>query len=62
MSAPVSRDAPSLSTGRPTTTRVELTAAQREAARISGVDDVTYARNLLRLNSLKQQGHYQERG
>lgn len=62
MSAPVSRDTPSLSSGKMTSTRVELTPAQREAARIAGVDDVTYARNLLRLNSLKQQGHYQERG
>lgn len=62
MSAPVTRESPSISTGRATPTRVELTAAQREAARISGVDDVTYARNFLRLQALKKDGHYQERG
>lgn len=62
MSAPVTREAPSVSTGRATPTRVELTAAQREAARISGVDDVTYARNFLRLQALKKEGHYNERG
>lgn len=62
MSAPVTREAPSVSTGRATPTRVELTASQREAARISGVDDVTYARNFLRLQALKKEGHYNERG
>lgn len=62
VSAPVSRDSPSLSTGRATPTRVELTAAQREHARVAGVDDVTYAKNVLRLKALKAEGHYQERG
>lgn len=62
VSAPVSREAPSLSTGKPTTSRIELTPAQREAARISGIDEFTYAKNLMRLNDLKKDGHYQERG
>lgn len=62
VSAPVSRDAPSLSTGRATSTRVELSAEQREHARISGVDDVTYAKNFQRMLEMKKQGHYQERG
>lgn len=62
VSAPVTRDSPSPSTGRLTSTRVELSASQREAARISGVTDVEYARNFLRLEDLKKQGHYQERG
>lgn len=62
VSAPVSRESPSLSTGKPTTSRIELTPAQREAARISGVDEFTYAKNLMRLNDLKKNGHYQERG
>lgn len=63
MSAPTSREAPSLS-GAPTASpsRITLTASQREAARISGIDEVTYAKNLIRLNELKKQGHYQERG
>ena len=62
VSAPVSRESPSLSTGKPTTSRIELTPAQREAARISGVDEFTYAKNLMKLNDLKKNGHYQERG
>lgn len=62
VSAPVSREAPSLSTGKPATSRIELTPEQREAARIAGVDEFTYAKNLMRLNDLKKQGHYQERG
>ncbi len=62
VSAPVSREAPSLSTGKPATSRIELTPEQREAARISGVDEFTYAKNLMRLNDLKKNGHYQERG
>ena len=62
VSAPVSRDSPSLSTGRATPTRVQLTPEQRDAARISNIDDVTYARNLLKLQEMKKQGHYQERG
>lgn len=62
MSAPVSREIPSLGGGNTTPSRVTLTAEQREAARIAGVDDVTYAKNYLRLQELKKHGHYQERG
>jgi hypothetical protein len=62
MSAPVTRESPSISTGRATPTRVELNPSQREAARISNLTDVEYARNLLRLQALKKEGHYQERG
>jgi hypothetical protein len=62
VSAPVSRESPSLSTGKPTTSRIELTPAQREAARIAGVDEFTYAKGVMRLNDLKKNGHYQERG
>lgn len=62
MSAPVTRESPSISTGRASPTRVELSPAQREAARFSGVSEVEYARNFLRLQELKKQGHYQERG
>lgn len=59
-SAPPSREAPSAETGRPTTTRITLTAAQREAARDAGVDEVTYAKNLLLLQQRKKEGHYTE--
>jgi hypothetical protein len=59
VSAPVSRESVSASTGRPTTTRITLTAAQREAARDAGVDEITYARGLLELERRKQAGLYQ---
>jgi hypothetical protein len=62
VSAPVSREAPNLGGGNATPSRVELTSEQREAARIAGVSEVEYARNLLRLNQMKRDGHYQERG
>jgi len=58
----VSRDAPSLSSGASRPSQVTLSPEQREAARIAGVDEATYARNFLRMLELKKQGHYQERG
>lgn len=61
VSAPVTRDAPSPSTGKPVTTRITLSPEQREAARAAGVDELTYARNLIKLNELKKNGHYTER-
>lgn len=60
VSAPVSRESVSVANGRPTQTRVTLSPEQRDAARISGVDEKTYAANVLRLNELKKQGHYNE--
>jgi hypothetical protein len=59
VSAPVSRDAPSMSSGRPASTRVRLSPAQREAAKMAGVDEITYAKNLLKMEQLKKEGHYQ---
>jgi hypothetical protein len=61
VSAPVSRSTPSPSTGRPTSTRVELSPAQREAARISGVDEFTYAKGVIELENRKKQGMYPDR-
>jgi hypothetical protein len=60
-SAPVSRDTVSAATGRPATTRITLTAAQREAARDAGVDEVTYARGLMELERRKSAGYYEQR-
>lgn len=55
VSAPVTRDNRSSSTGRPTTpTRVTLTPAEREAARNMGVSDVAYAKGKLQLAANKQ--------
>ena len=59
--APPSRDSVSISTGKPVTTRITLSPEQREAARIAGTDEVTYAQNLLRLQREKANGHHQGR-
>ena len=56
VSAPPSRSATSPSTGRSSSTRITLTPEQREAARMSGVDEITYARNLQKMQELKSQG------
>ncbi len=56
VSAPVSRSATNPSTGRQSSTRITLTPAQREAARDSGVDEITYAKNLQKMNEMKAQG------
>lgn len=61
-SAPPSRDVPSSTTGRATPSRVELTAEEREFARMSGIDEVTYAKGKLELARRKGTGMYQERG
>jgi hypothetical protein len=58
VSAPVSRDSGSYSysggqSGR-TLSSIRLTPAQKEAAKFSGVDEVTYARNLIRLREEKE--------
>lgn len=58
VSAPPSRSATSPSTGRPTGTRITLTPEQREIARLSGIDELTYARQLQKLQALKSDGHY----
>jgi len=61
VSAPVSRDAPNLTTGRPQKRNIELSAEQREHARIAGVDDFTYAKNLQELDRRKKLGMYPDR-
>lgn len=60
VSAPVSRDAPSAGTGRPLNNRITLTPEQREIARLSGISDIDYARQLLKLNEYKRNGHYRD--
>ncbi|HEY6258210.1 MAG TPA: hypothetical protein VIY51_20705 [Xanthobacteraceae bacterium] len=61
MSAPVSRTIPSVSTGRTAPTRVTLSPEQRESARISGISEFDYAKNLQRLEREKQLGMHAER-
>lgn len=58
VSAPPSRSATNPGTGRPSNTRITLTPEQREVARLSGIDEITYARQLQRLQGLKADGHY----
>jgi len=56
VSAPPSRSATNPSTGRTTTTKITLTPEQREIARLSGIDEITYARNLQKMQEMKSQG------
>jgi len=56
VSAPVSREAPS-STGRPAG-QVRLTALQREAAKMAGITETEYAKQLTELNRAKANGSY----
>lgn len=67
VSAPVSREVVSPSTGRATPQKITLTAEEREMARLSmpnvdpGEAEKIYAQEKLKLQRLKAQGHYQER-
>lgn len=56
VAAPPSRSATSPSTGRASSTRITLTPEQREAAKMSGIDEITYAKNLQRMLDAKAQG------
>jgi len=61
VSAPVSREAPST----PNSTRngdVKLTLAQREAAKIAGISEVEYTKQLQKINKMKANGSYQVQG
>lgn len=58
VSAPVSREAPSSSGTGERPGRITLTVAQKEAAKISGVTEVEYAKNLQRLKNEKANGNY----
>jgi hypothetical protein len=59
VSAPPSRETPTASGYRGDNgQRITLNAAQKEAARISGVSEMEYAQNLLRLNEEKKNGSY----
>ena len=60
VSAPVSREVPS-SGGFRQAGKITLTAEQRESARISGISEAEYARQLSRLNDMKATGEYSDR-
>src|SRR5262245_43263350 len=59
VSAPPSREAPSMTTGRPQGGPVRLTNEQIDAARFSGVSPEEYARQLERMNRMKSRGEMQ---
>ena len=59
VSAPVSRGIPTGSYKPAGSRSITLTAAQREAARMAGVSEAEYARQLLRLSQEKERGNYQ---
>jgi hypothetical protein len=61
VSAPVTREAISFSDGKPSDSKVVLTAMEREAARFSGVEETEYARQKMRLLQLQKQGFYNDR-
>jgi hypothetical protein len=58
-SAPPSRAGVTTTGVDPSPTRITLSAEQREAARISGISEIDYAKNVLKLNRLKKDGMYQ---
>lgn len=59
--APPTREAPSPSTGKaPSSSKITLSPEEREVARLSGIDEVTYAQNKVKLAELKKNGHYNE--
>jgi hypothetical protein len=60
VSAPPTRDVPSMLSGRPASRRAPLTPAQREAARYSGISDQEYAEQLEKYEFQKQQGMHQD--
>lgn len=61
VSAPPSREAPSAS-GRTTPTRVTLTAEERQIAAASGITEIEYAKNKLKLMEMKKAGQYRDGG
>jgi len=58
VSAPVSRDTPS--NGGKSKTKITLSEKELEAASISGIDPQTYAKNMLKLRAMKEEGYYNE--
>jgi hypothetical protein len=61
VSAPVSRSVPTGGGSRPDweTGRTVLSAEEKEFARLSGVDEITYAKNKLRMQRMKAAGEIQ---
>ena len=60
VSAPVSREVPSTFI-QSRDSKIDLSPAQREAAKISGISEKVYAESLLKMNRMKANGTYGER-
>lgn len=60
VAAPPSREAPSMTDGKPLSNKVTLSPAQREAAKNSGISEIEYARNVQKLAQMKKEGFYNE--
>jgi hypothetical protein len=61
MSAPPTREAPSMSTGRSPSRRVPLTSEQLDAARFSGISPEEYERQLRKMEAMKAAGALDDR-
>jgi hypothetical protein len=59
-SAPVSREVPTSTGQRPSSTRITLTKEEKDMARIAGVSEVEYAKQKGRLIEEKNSGNYGE--
>lgn len=59
VSAPVSRKSTPGSSVQTDPRKIKLTPAEAEAARMAGVTEQEYAKNKIRLDKLKKEGHYQ---
>ena len=62
VSAPPTRDVPSMATGRLTGGPVRLTPQQFEAAKFSGISPEEYARQLQKMNRMKASGEIDDYG
>jgi hypothetical protein len=60
VSAPVTRDGPASSGGGGRQTRITLTKEQKDAAKMAGITEQEYAKNLIKMNELKANGSYGE--
>lgn len=58
VTAPVTREAPSATSGSGRTSKVTLTPQQKEAAKIAGISEVEYAKQFQVLLSAKADGNY----
>lgn len=59
VSAPPTRDVPSARDGQSRPSRITLTPAQREHAKLAGIDEVTYAKGVQEMENRRKNGNLQ---